>query len=434
MAITLVRALEMLGRATGLFVSGTSSGSGSTTTLVDAVDIYRYDINTLKNKWLYMRTGSAANEARRISSIHASNGTVTVDAAFGGSTGSSSTYYITAHDPDIMRDSLQQAARTLYPHIYLPTQDETIVVDNLISNWDFETWSATTASAGSGNAVATSWSSVGTPSKDDTTAFVTHGSYSIKIAATGATEGVEQNIISVAGVNINETESKILHVRGWVWCDVADAARLRVTYDGSTFDNSNYHSGSAEWEGPALMYIDSAIDFTASSTEEMTISCEVTNGNTAYFDGVVAWIDNVHTYDLPSTVIRGPHKVSIQANQSEPNGDYVPLSTPHPGRILRIEHMGTLTVPTTSASIELDESRGELLIAQAAAHMFHTLSMTDSGNSAVHMQNAGIWQNRTDRLLAQPGMGMKGMSAHERKSWRVVESGETRKLALSGRW
>jgi len=26
------------------------------------------------------------------------------------------------------------------------------------------------------------------------------------------------------------------------------------------------------------------------------------------------------------------------------------------------------------------------------------------------------------------------MSAHERKSWRVVESGETRKLALSGRW
>ncbi len=391
MAITLVRALEMLGRATGLFASGTSDGSGSTTTLVDAVQVYRHDINTLKNKWLYIVNSSndtVDNTSRRISDVHASNGTITVDAAFAATTASGTTYYITAYDPDIMRDSLQQAARTLYPHIYLPTKDETIVVDNLISNWDFETWSATTASAGSGNAVATSWSSVGTPSKDDNTAFVTHGSYSIKIAATGATEGVEQNIISVAGVNINETESKILHVRGWVWCDVADAARLRVTYDGSTFDNSNYHSGSAEWEGPALMYIDSAIDFTASSTEEMTISCEVTSGNTAYFDGVVAWIDNVHTYDLPSTVIRGLHKVSIQANQSEPNGDYEPLATPQSGRILRIEHMGTLTVPTTSASIEIDESRGELLIAQAAAHMFQTLAMTDSGNSSIHIQQA----------------------------------------------
>ena len=92
MAISLHRALEMLGRATGLFASGTSSGSGSTTAMQDAVDIYRHDVNTLKNKWLYMRTGSAANEARRISSIHASDGTVTVDAAFGGSTGSGSTY------------------------------------------------------------------------------------------------------------------------------------------------------------------------------------------------------------------------------------------------------------------------------------------------------------------------------------------------------
>ena len=430
MAITLVRALEMLGRATGLFASGTSDGSGSTTTMQDAVDIYRHDVNTLKNKWLYMRTGSAANEARRISSVHASNGTVTVDAAFGGSTGSSSTYYITAYDPDIMRDSLQQAARTLYPHIYLPTQDETIVVDNLISNWDFETWTDTTG----GSAVAASWVNISSPQTSQESSFVTHGSYSMKVVASGGTEGVEQNIISVVGVNINETESKILHVRGWVWCSVADAARLRVTYDGSTFDNSNYHSGSAEWEGPALMYIDSAIDFTASSTEEMTISCEVTSGNTAYFDGVTAWIDNVHTYDLPSTVIRGPHKVSIQAHQSEPNGDYVPLSTPQSGRILRIEHMGTLTAPTTAASIELDESRGELLIAQAAAHMFHTLSMTDSGNGMSHMQNAGVWQGRADRMLAQPGMRMKGMSAHERKSWRVVESGETRKLALSGRW
>ena len=428
MAITLVRALEMLGRATGLFASGTTDGTGSTTTVVDAVQVYRHDINTLKNKWLYIldsANDTVDNTSRRISDIHASNGTITVDAAFSAIPGSGVAYYITAYDPDIMRDSLQQAARTLYPHVYLPTQDETIVVDNLLANWDFENWD----SVGSNSAVATSWANIGTPSTNDESSRVAHGSYSMSIAATGATEGIEQNIFT--SVNINEVASKTLHARAWVWASVADAARIRVTYDGSNYDSSSYHTGDSEWEGPSLIYVESAID---ADMTELTISCEVTDGNTAYFDGVTAWIDNVHTYNLPSTVIRGPHKVSIQANQSEPNGDYVPLATPQSGRILRIEHMGTLTAPTASASIEIDESRGELLIAQAAAHMFHTLSMTASGNSAVHMQNAGIWQGRVDRMLGQPGMRMKGMSAHERKSWRVVESGETRKLALSGRW
>ena len=429
MAINLDRALEMLGRATGIFVSGTSSGSGSTTTLVDAVQVYRHDINTLKNKWLYIRNSSndsVDNLSRRISDIHASNGTITVDAAFHASdaTGSNTTYYITAYDPDIMRDSLQQAARTLYPHIYLPTQDESIVVDNLVSNWDFETWSGSTA---------TGWTTVsGTLAEE--TGFVVHGSSSAKLTNTSTTiDKITQDLLSTSGANINETESKTLHVRGWVWSETADAVRLSVTFDGSTFHYSNYHSGTAEWEGPALIYIDVPIDY--GSNEQIKISCDATGlGVIGYFDNVTAWIDNIHSYDLPSTVTRGPHKVSIQSHQSEPNGDYVPLSTPLSGRILRIEHMGTLTVPTTSASIEIDESRGELLIAQAAAHMFQTLAMTDSGNASIHMQQSALWQSRADRLLSQPGIRMKGMSAHERKTWRVVESGETRKLALSGRW
>ena len=426
MAISLVRALEMLGRATGVFFEGEASG-GNTTTLVDATDIYHHDINTLKNKWLYITdAGNTAAEdtARRISSVHASDGTITVDSAFKAALQSGDDYQILAYDPEIMKASLQQAARTLYPHIYLPTQDESIVVDNLVSNWDFETWSGSTA---------TGWTTVsGTLAQE--TGFVVHGSSSAKLTNTSTTiDKITQDLLSTSGANINETESKTLHVRGWVWSETADAVRLSVTFDGSTFHYSNYHSGTAEWEGPALIYIDVPIDY--GSNEQIKISCDATGlGVIGYFDNVTAWIDNIHSYDLPSTVTRGPHKVSIQSHQSEPNGDYVPLSTPLSGRILRIEHMGTLTAPTYTSPIEIDESRGELLIAQAAAHMFQTLSMTDSGNSTIHIQNANMWQDRADRLLSQPGMRMKPMSAHERTTWRVVESGETRKLALSGRW
>lgn len=430
MAVTLNRCLEMLGRATGLFVSDSSSSGGSTTTLVDT-SIYRYDINTLTNKWLYMvsATNTAINgSSRRISGIHASDGTITVIGAMAASTSSGDTYYIVNFDPQIMTDAIQQATRTLYPHLYLPTRDETIVVDNLLANWDFENWDST----GSNSAVATSWANIGTPSTNDESSRVAHGSYSMSIAATGATEGIEQNIFT--SVNINEVASKTLHVRAWVWASVADAARIRVTYDGSNYDSSNYHTGDSEWEGPSLIYVDSDID---ADMTELTVSCEVTSGNTAYFDGVVAWIDNVSEYDLPSTVVRGPHKVYMQDQVQEPNGHYTPLARPVSGRILRIEHMGRLTAPTSSASVELDESRAELLVAQAAVHMFQTLSNTDSGNKTEHLTNASLWQERTANMLNQPGMRMVSMSAHERLGWNIDESGETRKLRIgsnNGRW
>ena len=430
MAVTLNRCLEMLGRATGLFVSDSSDSGGSTTTLVDT-SIYRYDINTLTNKWLYIvsATNTTINgSSRRISGIHASNGTITVIGAMAASTSSGDTYYIVNFDPQIMTDAIQQATRTLYPHLYLPTRDETIVVDNLLANWDFENWDST----GSNSAVATSWANIGTPSTNDESSRVAHGSYSMSVAATGATEGIEQNIFT--SVNINEVASKTLHARAWVWASVADAARIRVTYDGSNYDSSDYHTGDSEWEGPSLIYVDSAID---ADMTELTVSCEVTSGNTAYFDGVVAWIDNVSEYDLPSTVVRGPHKVYMQDQVQEPNGHYTPLARPVSGRILRIEHMGRLTAPTSSASVELDESRAELLVAQAAVHMFQTLANTDSGNRTEHLTNASVWQERTANLLTQAGMRMTPMSAHERNGWSTDEAGETRKLRVGvnhGRW
>ena len=431
MAVTLNRCLEMLGTATGVFVSDSSSSGGSTTTLVDT-SIYREAINTLTNKWLYMvsATNTTINgSSRRISGIHDSNGTITVIGAMAAITSSGDTYYIVNFDPQIMTDAVQQATRTLYPHLYLPTRDETIVVDNLLANWDFENWDST----GSNSAVATSWASItGSPNTNDESSRVAHGSYSMSFAATGAGQGIQQNIFT--SVNINEVASKTLHARAWVWARVADAARIRVTYDGSNYDNSNYHTGDSEWEGPSLIYIESAID---ADMTELTISCEVTSGNTAYFDGVVAWIDNVSEYDLGSTVIRGPHKVYMQDQVQEPNGHYTPLGFPVSGRILRVEHMGRLTAPTSSASVELDESRTELLIAQAAVHMFQTLANTDSGNRTDHLTNASVWQERTASLLSQAGMRMTPMSAHERNGWSIDESGETRKLRVGvnhGRW
>ena len=188
MAVTLNRSIEMLGRATGFFVSSTATG-GSTTTVVDA-GIVRYDANILKNKWLFIVTATQSTivgTSRRISSL--STSTITVDSAYAATTTSGDTYYILSVDPDVMIDSLQQAARTLYPYLYLPTQDETLVVDNLLTNWDFETWDD--------SSTPNSWADKGDvdPTVAQEANRKVHGTYSAIVTAGGAGQGIEQNAL-----------------------------------------------------------------------------------------------------------------------------------------------------------------------------------------------------------------------------------------------
>lgn len=414
MAITLIRAIEMMARPAGYFYSGqlTSIGGAAGASITDSA-ITREDTNVLKGKWVYLTSGAKADESRQISSVAA--GVITPTVAFSAQIADDVTFYVMEHDPNIYIDALQQAARTLSDRLWLPVT-EYLAVDNLLSNSHFETFSTT----------FTGWTNIGTPTLAQSTRTV-HGTYSASITASGAVEGIEQNIL--AKLNQINAIGKTLHVRGWTWDDAESSSRIRVTFDGSTYTNGAYNTGDGEWKGFAYNAIGVAIP---ADLTEATISCEVADGETGLFKWVVAWVDEVYQYALPSTIpYPGPHTLEMQVYEDKPEGLYRPYGGQHTsGRILRMQSMGPLTVPTTSASIELSEPRGELLIAQAAVYAHQTMMGTDAGHRDEHLRQMGLWQDRVNRLSSNTSMKMGGMGASDRTYWHVLESGETRTLEL----
>jgi hypothetical protein len=418
------RLRALLATATGFYYGGTNTGT-ATTTVVDT-GILRWDTGRLIDRWVLMTAGNNDGQSRRISAV--SSSTATVGTAFSGSNANGNTFEILPFDPDIMHYALEEAMRTVWPKparlgraargLYAPRTDKTLVVDNLLTGWDFEDWSSTT----SNGAVATGWTDIGTPDTNQESSRIVHGSYAMKIATNANPEGIEQNIFTsslASAVNTDQLVGKTLHVQGWVWASAVSAARIRVTYDGgSTYDNGPYHGGTSEWEGPDTQSLDSAIE---SGMTEIMISLEVISGNTAYFDGVVAWIDSVAEYTLPTILYPGGvHRVLQQTDESEPRGVYAPLrvGSSRAGRILRLEGIGRLSVPTTDAgTTEVDEIEGELIVAEAAMHMYRVLANTERENRAEYLQESDTWSRNAAELRESVGHGFIG--ADPQIGWRV---------------
>lgn len=419
--VTRARLRALFGIALGHYISSslTSAGAADGTTIVDTA-IVKYDTTWLANKWVYLTSGTYIGQGRRISSV--SSSTITLTTAFGGQVASAVTYEIFHYDPDLYHYALQQAARTIYPTLYQMIRDETLIVDNLLTNSSLDTFSTT----------FTGWTNIGTPTLAAEISIRVHGTGSASIAATGATEGIEQDVIG--RLRLDDAVSRSLHVRGWIRCNTASAARLRLTFDGSTYTNGDYHSGSNVWEGPSTHSFSASIP---SGLTEAMVSCEVTTGVTAYFDLVTACVepfnDTGSQYDLPASLYPfGPHRLYQQAFEDKPEGLYVPLAYPIAGRVLRLEGMGRLSVPTAdTATTELDESQAEVLIAEAATHLYRTLINYDAANREIHAANLKIWDEESTRRKANPQRRMGGMSAHARDTWRVVDNSGTRSLILS---
>jgi hypothetical protein len=414
--VTLSTIRERLGRAVGFYFNSTTTGGGSSTTLVDT-SIVKHDSGILPNKWVLITSGSADGQVRRIASI--SGSTVTVTSAFSATIATSVTYELFVFDPGIMVDAIGQALRTVFPSLYLPIVDETLIVDQLLANGDFETFASSTF---------TGWThTAGTWTQE--TNRVVHGSNSATSSASGAASQITQNLLN--STDIDQVTNKTLTIRGWVRATVASAARLRVTFDGSTFTNGSYHSGNDEWEGPSLQYIDVTVPADAT---QMTVYCEVADGNTANFDLVAAWIDNINLYTMPTSLPDGPNLLTQQADANKPNGLYLPLSGNNefiPGRLLRLTGMGYLSVPTTEAgTTELSDQRAELVIAEAAWHMYRTLRGADAGQEANAAKHEADWRIDAETLRRQPGIRMSRMGAHKRIKWDSSDASGSTSLRM----
>ena len=152
--------------------------------------------------------------------------------------------------------------------------DGTVNPTNLLSNGDFEAWSAGTSAAPDG------WTSDGagaTIAREGTT--IKLGTYSAKLTRVGADCTITQQIDIKKGIAY--WKGKTISYGCWVWASVAGKAYIRFV-DGVQSHDSSYHTGSSTWE---WLSVTAAVN---SSATNVTCYCEIDATNTtAYFDGAM---------------------------------------------------------------------------------------------------------------------------------------------------
>jgi hypothetical protein len=304
----------------------------------------------------------------------------------------------------------------------LPIIDESLVVDDLLANSDFETFASGSF---------TNWTLAGASATDGTeTTIVFHGAQSAKIGSASATAQIYQDVT----INVKEITSRTVLFKMWVYATVADVARIRLDWDGSNFASSPYHTANDQWE---LLSVEASVP---SSATKVRAICEVATGSqTAYFDAGWLAVDSVSRYTLPTTIINGPQRVSEQVNPNDANAPYYPLppySRPRTGRRLRLEGMGLLTRPTTeTGTTEVDGARVNLIVAYAAHFLFRMQATKASGSDRdYYNEEAQRWFDEAETLRLSPGIAMRSMSAEKRRgTWHTEEDAAGRYLVFDRR-
>ena len=175
---------QRLAEAMGDYISLTTTANGATNgaTLIDSGlrDLAGgRDEDAFEGWYVLITSGDALGQIKRVLQSRPSNNTLTLQTGFTAQIASSVTYELHRQDPTLKHNAINRGIEELSAQVPLPLRDETLVVDNALTNWDFETFvTATTTFTG--------WSSTGTPTIAQNTSIVMHGAGAASIAATGA--------------------------------------------------------------------------------------------------------------------------------------------------------------------------------------------------------------------------------------------------------
>lgn len=356
---------------------------------------------------------TAADQERRVSDYAASATDITVPLAFSNSM-SGRAYELHQYSPTLKHACLNTAGRRVFPTIYLPVYDQTLITDGLGSNMNFEG----TFSGG----VPTGWTEddSGTQTTAQETTRVFHGSSALSLAvSSGSTDrGIYQDLT----VNVQDIVGQSLVFGGRMWSSVADSGWFQVDFGSGGTNDSNKHEGDEDWQREEV-----SATIPADATR-IRIKCmaEATSTPTTYFDSLYCYIKRLDRYTIPTTFNHGPFAVQYEVDRDdltnrvfgtvenwwvEEEGEtrYLFLGDDLPsGRYLKLTGADTLTLPSSeSTSMEVEDARIDVIVEYAAAELFERIANSsptlEEGRymelSARHLAKAGL-------LLSQPGIRM----------------------------
>ena len=398
----------------------TADGNDAKTSLVSST-LKNYsggaDDGAFEEQFFLGTSGANSGASKRCALYiaNASDGpTAILQDALDNQTASADTFELHRYDPDLKHTAINRALAELFPILYKPIRDETLVVDNILANNDFETAGGTTFS---------DWTEVNSPTVSIETSRVFHGTNSAKVVASGDVGQLTQTL----DVNIDELAGKTATFKVRVWTNDSSQARLKIDWGTST-ETGDYHTGDSSWR---LLTAEAAVPTDATQVQ---VICEVAASQTAYFDTGWFAVEQIHRLTVPSDIVRGPMHILQQYNEDMVDGAYYPLPSgvaPTRGRILRLEGMGILSRPSSeSGTTEIGEPQLNLVTAYAAMILFQTLLMRSATEQRSNLtENIRYWQMEVQRLSSQPGIRMRPLGASRgRNSWHIEDDADGRYL------
>lgn len=211
--------------------------------------------------------------------------------------------------------------------------DGTVNPTNLLSNGDFENWSAGTAVAPDGWAFTGAGASI---AREATT--IKLATYSAKVTRAGTNALLYQDITSAKGITY--WQGRTITLSCWVWASAANSARFQIIDKSGASTYSSYHTGGSTWE---LLSLTRTV-----SADATLISCRfyVETDTSAYFDGAMC-VEGESAFafsDKPASYLTGTWTPSITVNGSSTGITYTVQS----GIYVKIGNMvmvtGNLTI------------------------------------------------------------------------------------------
>lgn len=408
---------QRLSEAIGDFeeLTTTSAGNAGGTTLIDTELANLTESDDGVQGWTEATSGDNDGEIRRIlgsGGYTASSTTLAFNFAHSNQVASGVTYVLHRINPIDKHNAINRAIEALSPRVlYVPLLDESLVVDNILTNPGFETGDLT------------GWTGAGPGAPVVETTRVFHGTTSMKI-------GSESTGTQTPTVNIAELLDKNVTFFMWVWSDEALTARLRIDWDGgTTFTNSDYHTGADEWQ---RLEINAKPPATAT---QVSVICDVpaafaAQSNEGFFDAPGGlFIDRLARYTLPSTFVKGVNRVKeLSVESAAQDGNYYeihPQGRPTRGRILQVHGAGILTRPSTdTATTEVGDAHVNLIVYKAAEMLYRILAGRATGDDkADYEAEYRTWGGLARDEEALPGVRMRPMSAEINEAWHVEADG-----------
>ena len=401
----------------------TSAGGASGDTIIDTGTQDLTEVDDGISGYYILTSGNNSADIRRIKATGGftqSSGTVTPTRVHSAQIASGVTYEIHDVDPLDKHVAINRALEQCFSlGLYLPIRDETLVVNDLLSNSLYETFSGG----------FTNWAEVGSPTVTQETTIKFMGTQSAKVVASGAAGQLTQ----APTINIHEVTGKTAQFWRWVYATAADTARVRLDWDGTNFENSSYHTGNDQWE---LLKAEGSV--TDAATQVKTI-CEVADGGTGYFDGpgglmISDYRGDIVRYTLPTSII-ALHSVLMQQNE-EHIDDYIKIPRnigPVSGRILRLIGRNYLTRPATdSATTEVDGPRLSVVVAKSLEILYRIRAgkTLDRDEKEGLLEDASSWAAEASRRAALPGIRMDLIGADDPTDRYEIEEDSSGKYLI----